>query len=107
MFAPRRRATSTQSLSPRPLTLMSTIWSGFKSRATLTAWAMACAVSKAGMIPSVRDRSSKRVQGLIVGGRHVLGPSAGMPLRVFRADTGVIQAGRDRVDGQRLPIVIL
>ena len=53
---PSRRRASATSLSPRPDRLMTTIVSAGRRGARLRSSAIACADSKAGMMPSVRER---------------------------------------------------
>src|SRR5918998_93630 len=56
---PRASATTPMSLSPRPERLMTRFLPGPSSRATFSAWWMACEVSSAGMIPSRREHITK------------------------------------------------
>src|SRR5690606_19195084 len=57
--APRRRATSATSLSPRPERFTTTTCSGAMRGASSSACATAWALSSAGTIPSLRARRSK------------------------------------------------
>src|SRR5918998_1591589 len=56
---PKASATTPMSLSPRPERLMTRFLPGPSSRATFSAWWMACEVSSAGMIPSRREHITK------------------------------------------------
>src|SRR5918998_3664900 len=56
---PKASATTPMSLSPRPERLMTRFLPGPSSRATFSAWWIACEVSSAGMIPSRREHITK------------------------------------------------
>ena len=58
-------------------------------------------------MPSVRHNSSKGVHRLGVRNRPVFGAADVVQVGVFRAHARVVQAGRDRMRFDRLPVCVL
>ena len=75
--------------------------------ASRSAPASACALSIAGMMPSVRHSSCERVHRLGVGDRLVAWPGRCRAARRARPDARVVQAGRDRVRLDGLAVLVL
>ena len=101
---PKALATVCMSLSPRPdrLTIID-LFARHRGRELATACATACALSSAGMIPSVSDSRRKRLERLGVGDRDVLGAAGVLEPRELRADARIVEARRDRMGLANLP----
>ncbi len=75
--------------------------------ASLMASAMAWALSRAGMMPSVRERVTVAARASVVGGGGVGGAAGVVEHGVLGAYGGVVEAGGDGVGGGDLAGVIL
>ena len=75
------------------------------SRATSRARASAWAVSSAGRMPSSRQQSLKRGQGLVVGRGPDVEPAGVPQVRQLGPDAGVVEAGAHRVRLGHLAVV--
>ena len=96
-----------RSLSPRPLRLTRIKSPAPRSAASLRANAIACALSSAGTMPSLRANSMERVDASRVGDVDVRRAAALLQERVLRTDAGIVEARADRVRRKHLPLVAL
>ena len=90
------RARMPMSLSPRPerLTMMMSVLAASSGRGVMAS-AMACALSSAGMMPSVRAELHGGVERLVVGGVGVVGAAGVVQAGVLGTDGGVVETGGD------------
>ena len=98
-------STSARSLSPRPDSVIRSRLPAAPGLASTQA--TACAGSSAGRIPSSSATRRKAARASVVRDRHVADPPAVAQVGVLGADARVVEAGRDRVRLQDLPLLVL
>ncbi len=59
------------------------------------------------MMPSVRAHPLERIQRFVIGDGDILGPPDVFEVGMFRADAGIVQARRNAVRRQHLPVIVL